>query len=73
MKSDQSLSNRFTVLPTTHSPFILFTSAEKAVNERLARNPEIYLLALAQFATSADTEVVSSPASPNFGTGLEVL
>jgi hypothetical protein len=36
-----------------------FTSAENAVNERLAQTPELYLLALAQFATTADTEVVS--------------
>lgn len=34
-------------------------SAEKAVNDRLAQTPELYLLALAQFAASADTEVVS--------------
>lgn len=33
-------------------------SAEKAVNERLAHTPELYLLALAQFAITADTEVV---------------
>jgi hypothetical protein len=33
-------------------------SAEKAVNDRLAQTPELYLLALAQFAASADTEVV---------------
>lgn len=38
-----------------------FTSAENAVNERLAQTPELYLLALAQFATAADTEVVSVP------------
>ena len=37
------------------------TSAENAVNERLAQTPELYLLALAQFATAADTEVVSTP------------
>lgn len=36
-----------------------FISAENAVNERLAQTPELYLLALAQFATAADTEVVS--------------
>ncbi|KDQ51416.1 hypothetical protein JAAARDRAFT_185002 [Jaapia argillacea MUCL 33604] len=36
------------------------TSAENAVNERLARAPELYLLALAQFALSADTEVMRS-------------
>ncbi|KAJ3514366.1 hypothetical protein NMY22_g14756 [Coprinellus aureogranulatus] len=34
--------------------------AEKAVNDRLARTPELYLLALAQFAISADTEVMRS-------------
>ena len=39
------------------------TSAENAVNERLAQTPELYLLALAQFATAADTEVVSMPIS----------
>ena len=33
-------------------------SAENVVNERLAQTPELYLLALAQFATSADTDVV---------------
>lgn len=37
-------------------------SAEKAVNDRLAQTPELYLLALAQFAASADTEVVSNVA-----------
>lgn len=36
-----------------------FDSAEKAVNERLAHTPELYLLALAQFAIAADTEAVS--------------
>ncbi|KAG5641749.1 hypothetical protein DXG03_004294 [Asterophora parasitica] len=34
-------------------------SAEKAVNDRLAQTPELYLLALAQFAIAADTDVVS--------------
>lgn len=38
---------------------MLFYSAEKAVNERLAHTPELYLLALAQFAIYADTDVVS--------------
>ena len=33
-------------------------SAEKAVNDRLAQTPELYLLALAQFAVSADTDMV---------------
>ncbi|KAJ7827021.1 armadillo-type protein [Mycena olivaceomarginata] len=35
-------------------------NAETAVNERLAHTPELYLLALAQFAISADTEVMRS-------------
>ena len=40
-------------------------SAEKAVNDRLAHSPELYLLALAQFAIAADQEVVSqSHSSP---------
>ncbi|KAI0644761.1 hypothetical protein C8Q79DRAFT_967516 [Trametes meyenii] len=37
------------------------SSAEKAVNDRLEHTPELYLLAIAQFATSADTELVSPP------------
>ncbi|KAF8637449.1 hypothetical protein AX17_002814 [Amanita inopinata Kibby_2008] len=36
------------------------SNAEKAVNERLAHSPELYLLALAQFAITADTEVMRS-------------
>lgn len=40
--------------------FYQLFSAEKAVNDRLAHTPELYLLALAQFAIAADTEVVSS-------------
>ncbi|KAJ4482034.1 armadillo-type protein [Lentinula aciculospora] len=36
------------------------SSAEKAVNERLAHAPDLYLLALAQFAIAADTEVMRS-------------
>lgn len=35
------------------------------MNERLARTPELYLLALAQFAISADTEVVRTPFDPS--------
>ena len=35
-------------------------SAEKAVNDRLVQTPDLYLLALAQFAIAADTEVASS-------------
>ncbi|KAI0314845.1 armadillo-type protein [Amylostereum chailletii] len=36
------------------------SSAEMVVNERLEQTPEVYLLALTQFATSADTEVMRS-------------
>ncbi|KAF5347677.1 hypothetical protein D9758_014842 [Tetrapyrgos nigripes] len=36
------------------------SNAEKAVNERLASTPDLYLLALAQFAISADTDVMRS-------------
>ncbi|KAL1940497.1 hypothetical protein VTO73DRAFT_9069 [Trametes versicolor] len=36
------------------------TSAETAVNDRLEQTPELYLLAIAQFATSADTELMRS-------------
>ncbi|TFK45223.1 ARM repeat-containing protein [Heliocybe sulcata] len=39
------------------------SNAENAVNERLATSPELYMLALAQFAMSADKEVVRTPAS----------
>ena len=48
-------------------------SAEKAVNERLAHTPELYLLALAQFAITADTEVVSLPNAPKFSFGIECV
>ncbi|KAF4620286.1 hypothetical protein D9613_001263 [Agrocybe pediades] len=36
------------------------SSAEKAVNDRLAHTPELYLLALVQFAITADTDVMRS-------------
>ncbi|KAF8827569.1 hypothetical protein HHX47_DHR4000278 [Lentinula edodes] len=36
------------------------SNAEKAVNERLAHAPDLYLLALAQFSIAADTEVMRS-------------
>ncbi|EIM79755.1 uncharacterized protein STEHIDRAFT_163313 [Stereum hirsutum FP-91666 SS1] len=36
------------------------SNAEKVVNERLAQTPEVYVLALTQFATRADTEVMRS-------------
>ncbi|THU84282.1 ARM repeat-containing protein [Dendrothele bispora CBS 962.96] len=36
------------------------SNAEKAVNERLASTPDLYLLALAQFAISSDTDVMRS-------------
>lgn len=47
--------------------YVILVSAEKAVNERLAHTPELYLLALAQFAISADTEVVSLEFLLSFG------
>ena len=61
MRSDQS--RRIIVPPPPLSFFNSFFvnldfRAEKAVNEALENKPEPYLLALAQFATSADTEVV---------------
>jgi hypothetical protein len=34
-------------------------SAEEAINDRLAQNPQAYLLGLSQLAVSADAEVVS--------------
>ena len=49
---------------------VLYFSAEKAVNERLAHTPELYLLALAQFAITADTEVVSLSSNP-FSFGID--
>ncbi|KAI0061801.1 ARM repeat-containing protein [Artomyces pyxidatus] len=36
------------------------SNAERAVNERLTQTPEVYLLALTQFATAADTEMMRS-------------
>ncbi|VDB95883.1 unnamed protein product [Peniophora sp. CBMAI 1063] len=36
------------------------SNAERTVNERLEQTPEVILLALTQFATSADTEVMRS-------------
>ncbi|KAI0782934.1 ARM repeat-containing protein [Abortiporus biennis] len=36
------------------------SNAERAVNERLAQTPELILLALAQYATTADTDVMRS-------------
>ncbi|KAI8978352.1 ARM repeat-containing protein [Trametes punicea] len=39
---------------------LIRSSAEKAVNDRLEQTPDLYLLAIAQFATSADTELMRS-------------
>lgn len=50
-----ALAQRLTASGLTRS-----LSAEKAVNDRLAQTPDLYLLALAQFAIAADTEVASS-------------
>jgi hypothetical protein len=48
----------FTIPSLSHLPYIV-PSAEAVVDERLAHRPDVYLLALTQFATRADTvEVV---------------
>ncbi|KAL1937022.1 hypothetical protein VTO73DRAFT_15601 [Trametes versicolor] len=39
---------------------VCLRSAEKAVNDRLEQTPELYLLAIAQSPTSADTELMRS-------------
>ena len=39
--------------------YLAVPSAEKIVDDRLSQTPELYILALAQFSTQADTEVVS--------------
>jgi len=57
MKSVQS--NVYLSFYFIYVTITLYCSAEKAVNERLAHTPELYLLALAQFAITADTPVVS--------------
>ncbi|KAG2014934.1 RAN binding protein-like protein [Coprinopsis cinerea AmutBmut pab1-1] len=36
------------------------SNAEKAVNDRLAHSPELYILALTQFAIAADTDIMRS-------------
>ena len=57
MKSDQSASS-FPLSPAPALPHIS-PSAEAVVDERLAHRPDVYLLALTQFATRPDTvEVV---------------
>ncbi|KAL7277457.1 hypothetical protein ACG7TL_008378 [Trametes sanguinea] len=39
---------------------LIRSSAEKAVNDRLEQTPDLYILAIAQFATSADSELMRS-------------
>ncbi|KAJ3522966.1 hypothetical protein NMY22_g11657 [Coprinellus aureogranulatus] len=66
LRFDESKPHRRNPPPIPPALLRLFpSSAEKAVNDRLARTPELYLLALAQFAISADTEVVRPLSSPS--------
>jgi hypothetical protein len=61
-------------LSPSHFSFII--SAEAVVDERLAHRPDVYLLALTQFATRADTvEVVchTLPSMPMFSILILVL
>jgi hypothetical protein len=46
-------------LPPLTRTNVRVNSAENAANDRLVQTPKLYLLALTQFAISADTEVVS--------------
>ncbi|KAI9070353.1 hypothetical protein FKP32DRAFT_1586247 [Trametes sanguinea] len=39
---------------------LIRSAAEKAVNDRLEQTPDLYILAIAQFATSADSELMRS-------------
>jgi len=56
MKSDPSTPH---LLPQLNISQLTSSSAEAVVDERLAHRPDVYLLALTQFATRADTvEVV---------------
>ena len=56
MKSDPSTPHP---LPQLNISQLTSYSAEAVVDERLAHRPDVYLLALTQFATRADTvEVV---------------
>ncbi len=48
-----------------HRSPLIQRSAEHAVDERLAPTPNLYLLAIAQFATSVDRACESPPLSPN--------
>jgi hypothetical protein len=47
--------------PLSRRFLAFFVGVGQNNNERLAATPELYLLALAQFAIAADTEVVSYP------------
>lgn len=57
---DNKIRSKYDFTASYNSILTRWTSAEKAVNDRLAQTPDLYLLALAQFAIAADTEVASS-------------
>ncbi|EIW51446.1 uncharacterized protein TRAVEDRAFT_54563 [Trametes versicolor FP-101664 SS1] len=48
------------ILSSPSAKRVCLRSAEKAVNDRLEQTPELYLLAIAQFATSANTKLMRS-------------
>lgn len=56
---DNQIRSKYICVIVSAASTDFFSSAENVVNERLAQTPELYLLALAQFSTAADTEVVS--------------
>jgi hypothetical protein len=62
MKSDQSTPHP---LPPLNISQPTSSSAEAVVDERLAHRPDVYLLALTQFATRADTVEVVGRQSPS--------
>jgi hypothetical protein len=67
---DNEIRSKSVFSPTLFlSPSHFSLSAEAVVDERLAHRPDVYLLALTQFATTADTvEVVchTLPSMPMF-------
>jgi hypothetical protein len=63
---DNEIRSKYVLSLYHHLSTHPLNSAEKAVNDRLAHTPELYLLALAQFAIAADTEVVRHSLSSLF-------
>jgi len=76
MKSDPSTPHPLpNSLISYHNILQLTTpfSAEAVVDERLAHRPDVYLLALTQFATRADTVEVVGRQCFTFSISLHVL